>query len=103
MTTTISGQCHACVASLQTIIGNSSESEDRNLKNTSARVVDELERFGLWMGNIGALHPPSSLLSLESRLREDREVLDHVGEVLGEVLDVAQDCENIFITIREFQ
>jgi hypothetical protein len=57
----------------------------------SDEVTDELERFSLWIGNIGALHPPGSSLSVETRLREAKEILSHIQELLYELGEVTDE------------
>jgi hypothetical protein len=88
---TASSKCAACVSSLKSACSafkGKDTAEGRLLGDQSG---DELERLGLWMGNIGVLHPPSSPLSLESRLKEAQDVLAHILELLDNVYEAAVD------------
>lgn len=50
---------------------------------TRETVLEELERFGLWARNIGALLPDRSQASLNFRLREDAELFHRTFKMLG--------------------
>lgn len=64
------------------------------------QVNDELERFSLWMGNIGSSHGPESSMSLESRLHEANDILTHILELLDGLNVVAAErtwvCSSIY-------
>lgn len=66
----------------------------------NAQVNDQLEKFALWMGNIGCLHKPESPLSLESRLREASDVLTHVLELLDDLKDVTSERLSAVLSMR---
>jgi hypothetical protein len=81
MTTSVSAQCQVCLKNL------------RSIAATHEKCNDELERFVLWAGNIGALHLAASSLSLETRLREADDVLKYVLGILGDLEDVTGERE----------
>lgn len=90
---TIAAQCHVCIRIFRTV--TSSDTDVGGSTNTRLRNVvdDELERFSLWIGNIGALHPPGSPLSLESRLRDGQDLLDYASTLLDDLEEVANERE----------
>lgn len=94
MGTSASEQCRACIEILKTIIMTLSKSEEQKGYIRQDTVDDELERFSLWIGNIGALHQPASSLSLESRLREAKDILAHILEILEDLNEVAKERES---------
>jgi hypothetical protein len=89
MVASVSEQCRACVTTLKTIVSSLSDPDRQRRRVHHELVNDELERFSLWMGNIGALHLPGSPMSLESRLREASDVLTHILELLDDLNEVA--------------
>ncbi|KAF2013043.1 hypothetical protein BU24DRAFT_453311 [Aaosphaeria arxii CBS 175.79] len=96
----ISEQCHKMIVTLKAIVEGLSSPDNQGHRISSAQVSDELERFSLWVGNIGALHAPSSPLSLESRLAEAQEVLKHVFDLLDDMNEVAEEFSNIIHGVR---
>jgi hypothetical protein len=46
---------------------------------------DNLDRFNLWAGGLGALHSPSDPRSLEHRLRKAPQVKTRVNDLLAEL------------------
>lgn len=99
MFTSVAEQCQSCLATLRSIISTLSTSEVRQRRVQSAQVNDELERFSLWIGNIGALHRPEASLSVETRLREANDVLAHIQELLDDLNEVAaeRECEICYL------
>jgi hypothetical protein len=89
MVASVLEQCGACIATLKTIVSNLSQPDRQKGRVHHEQVNDELGRFSLWMGNIGALHRPESFMSLESRLREANDVLTHILELLNDLNEVA--------------
>ena len=89
MVASVSEQCRACITTLKTIVSSLSDPDRQRSRVYHEQVNDELERFSLWMGNIGALHRPESSMSLESRLREANDVLTHILELLDDLNEVA--------------
>jgi hypothetical protein len=87
----VSELCKACIANLNTIVSTLADSGSRKGPAYDVQVDDHLERFTLWMGNIGALHQPESPMSLESRLCEANDVLTYVLELLDDLKDVTRD------------
>lgn len=91
MVASVLEQCRACVTTLKTIVSTLSVPHRQGGRVHHEQVNDELERFSLWMGNIGALHQPESSMSLESRLREANDVLTHIQELLDNLNEVARE------------
>jgi hypothetical protein len=81
--------CRACVTTLNTIVSTLSNPDRQRGRVHYDQVNDELGRFSLWMGNIGALHRPESSMSLESRLHEANDILAHILELLNDLNEVA--------------
>ncbi|KAF7509478.1 hypothetical protein GJ744_008041 [Endocarpon pusillum] len=101
MVASVSGRCRACITTLKTIVSTLSDPARQKGRVHLEQVNDELERFSLWMGNIGALHLPESSMSLESRLREANDVLTHILELLDDLNEVARELLRIFSGDRE--
>ncbi|KAF2128932.1 hypothetical protein P153DRAFT_252351, partial [Dothidotthia symphoricarpi CBS 119687] len=101
MTLSVSEQCRSCLINLQEIISILSQPDrnDGHIKDT--QVVEELERFSLFVGNIGALHRPESSMSIESRLHEANGVLTHVSGLLGDLDEVVAELLDIVSGKRE--
>jgi hypothetical protein len=89
--TSIAHRCNLILSSLQ-LIGQSTRA---NGEPTCSTIEDELDRFRLWAGNLGALQQPKSSLSIESRLVEAPNVLLHVAELLDELVEVARELLSI--------
>ena len=93
MAATVSAQCHNIIEILQSVISFLTVGGEPSSQIDQKQVVDELERFSLWVGNIGATHRAESLLSLESRLREASDVLEFVSQLLEDLTEVAAERE----------
>ncbi|KAF2790436.1 hypothetical protein K505DRAFT_364741 [Melanomma pulvis-pyrius CBS 109.77] len=101
MVASASAQCRACLATLKTVVSTLSDSNKRKGRIHHGQVNDELERFSLWIGNIGALHLPESTMSLESRLCEASDILIHVLELLNDLNEVTGELLAIVSGERE--
>jgi hypothetical protein len=97
MSSTVAGQCGACIATLKRILSAISASEQSTAQVSHYQVNEELERLSLWIGNIGALHNPESLMSLETRLLEAGDILSHIRDLLGDLNEVADERESTFV------
>lgn len=86
---------------LKTIVSSLSDPGRQKSRVHHEQVNDELERFSLWMGNIGALHRPDSSMSLESRLREANDVLTHILELLDDLNEITGELLEIVSGERE--
>ena len=91
MATSASEQCQTYITTMKTILSSLSNSDAQKGHIQTEQVNDELERFSLWMGNIGARHIPASSMSLESRLREASDILAYVLELLDDLNEVARE------------
>ena len=89
MVASIAEQCRACITTLKTISAILSDPYRRKGRVEFLEVTDEFERFTLWIGNIGALNPPASPMSLEARLREAEDVQTHILELLHDLNEVS--------------
>lgn len=85
-------RCKSCLNLLRQA-AQSATHEDSSAQHLARQVEDQIGRFSLWMGNIGALHPPQSPLSLESRLKQAPDVLEHIRQVLEDLDEVTKDCK----------
>lgn len=56
-------------------------------------IKDELGRFRIWAGNIGALRQLPSRTSLDHRLRNAPKTASQVLEVLGDLNEALEDCK----------
>ncbi|KAF2193836.1 hypothetical protein K469DRAFT_712676 [Zopfia rhizophila CBS 207.26] len=101
MVVSVLERCRACITTLKTIVSTLSDPDRQKGRVHHNQVNDELERFSLWMGNIGALHRPESSMSLESRLREADDVLIHILELLDDMNEVAGELMEIVSGERE--
>ena len=90
MSGTVAERSHVCLQNLRTIIDALASPDRTPGRVLHQQVVDELERFSLWIGNIGALNPPQSSLSLEYRLQEADDVLSHIYDLLDDLDEVTQ-------------
>jgi hypothetical protein len=97
MSSSVSGQCGVCIATLKRILSAISASEQPIAQVIHDQVNEELERLSLWVGNIGALHRPESLMSLETRLLEASDILSHIRDLLGDLNEVVNERESTFI------
>lgn len=55
--------------------------------------VDALDIFKLWVGNIGARQPATSPSSLEARLAGAKWILEHVEDLLDDLIQALNDCK----------
>lgn len=101
MAIAVSTQCRAIVTSLKTTISLLQSSSHEKSRVSHGQVNDELERFGLWMGNIGAIHISESPLSLESRLSEADDVLRHISDLLEDFQEVSGERKTPLEYVRE--
>ena len=92
MGTSVSELCWTCIITLTDIISILSDPNRKKGQVHDEQVNDELERFRLWMGNIGALNQPDSSMSLESRLHKTKDVLDYVLQLLNDLNMFAKEC-----------
>jgi len=88
MVASVSEQCRACITTLKTIVSTLSNTNRQKGHIHHEQVNDELERFSLWVGNIGAIHSPESPMSLESRLCGANDIFTHVLELLNDLSEV---------------
>ncbi|KAH7119991.1 hypothetical protein B0J11DRAFT_417644, partial [Dendryphion nanum] len=91
MVASVSEQCRACITHLKNITSTLSDPSRQKYQMRLAQVNDELERFSLWVGSIGALQLPNSSMSLESRLRDANDILTHVIGLLDNMDELVQE------------
>jgi hypothetical protein len=94
METSVSELCWTCIITLTDIVSTLSDPNRKKGQVHDKQVNDELERFRLWMGNIGALNQPESSMSLESRLHKTKDVLDYVLRLLNDLNMFAKECRS---------
>lgn len=93
MSLSVSQQCQACVRPLRSIITTVTNDGQTGCQPILEEANDHLERFSLWVGNIGALHSPESPLSLESRLSGENDILNHIKTLLDDLAEVTEERE----------
>jgi hypothetical protein len=95
MTLSVSERCRSCLVNLQHVVSLLSQPDriDERVKHT--QVNEELERFVLFVGNIGALHDPESSMSIESRLRGANEVFIHLSTLLDDLTEASTELLDI--------
>lgn len=89
-----SAQCRHTLSSLKNLYSLLEVSKGPESESLERKVLDELERFTLWVGNTGAAHGPQSPLSLESRLQEASEVFEFISTLLEDLSEVARERES---------
>lgn len=93
MSASVGQQSRTCIGTLKLIITTLQQPDYHDGRVRDDQITNELERFSLWVGNIGALHHPDSSMSLESRLREAGDVLAHILDLLEDLHEVASESE----------
>jgi pentatricopeptide repeat protein len=101
MALSVSDQCRSCIVTLQEITSILAQTHHGDRHVTHAQVSEELDRFSLFIGNIGALHRPESPMSIESRLQEANDVLTHILSLLNDLNDVSRELLDIVSGKRE--
>ncbi|KAL7896624.1 hypothetical protein HDV64DRAFT_253970 [Trichoderma sp. TUCIM 5745] len=61
----------------------------------STAIVDCLERFSLWAGNMGAMHNPLTPLSLDQRLFQAADIRQQIYRQLDEIEEAIDDLTNM--------
>ncbi|KAF2870782.1 hypothetical protein BDV95DRAFT_574620 [Massariosphaeria phaeospora] len=97
----VSEHCHSCLVSLREVISILSHPDRTDGRVKHAQVNEELDRFSLFIGNIGALHRPESSLSIESRLEEADDILTHILNLLADLNEAARELLDIVSEKRE--
>lgn len=100
MTVPSSGKCLHCISSFRAAIATLKERGDGKEVHLIDKTRDELDRFTLWAGNIGALNVPTSPLSLEHRLRDAKDILTHIIELLDDLHEAASDRMSLRDTVK---
>jgi hypothetical protein len=65
---------------------------------TFSSIYNEVARFKIWAGNIGAFQPTESAVSLAQRLKNAPRAADQVIELLKDMEDTLLDSELYIIT-----
>ena len=101
MTSSMSERSRACVRKLREVISAlaNPRSADEHVKQV--QVNEELDRFILFVGNIGGFHEPESPLSVDSRLREAKDVLNHILGLLDDLVEAAEELRQIVCGERQ--
>jgi hypothetical protein len=95
MTLSVSERCRSCIVNLQQAVSLLSRPARINERVKHTQVNEELERFVLFVGNIGALHDPESSMSIESRLQEANEVFIHFSTLLDDLKEASTELLHI--------
>lgn len=92
---TVASHCKACILAFR-----AAESALASHPHTASSIDlesinDEFDRFSLWTGNIGAMKDAAASLSMETRLREEPNILSHILKSLRQ-LQVATQERRLF-------
>ncbi|KAH7389318.1 hypothetical protein DE146DRAFT_767511 [Phaeosphaeria sp. MPI-PUGE-AT-0046c] len=101
MPSSVSDQCRSCLITLQEVISILSKPDHNDGRVKHAHVSEDLDRFSLFVGNIGALQEPQSPMSIESRLQDANHVLTHILGLLADLEEVAAELLEIVSGKRE--
>ena len=74
---------------LNTLLQNSQSQEDLGVAGSAA--LDELDRFKIWAGNIGALLSIGNQISLDHRLRDTPKLPGQIVELLEDLCEALED------------
>ncbi|TKA37775.1 hypothetical protein B0A54_09777 [Friedmanniomyces endolithicus] len=80
---TIAFKTKECLTGFDSLLHN----DGANAGNIAEAVKDNLARFRIWAGNIGAYHSPHDKRSADYRLRDGPEVCAQLIELLEELID----------------
>jgi hypothetical protein len=90
---TISAQSHRVRQHFLDLIDLSKDNHSSLILSLpSAAVVDCLERFSLWAGNMGAMRNPLAPLSLDQRLLQATDIRQQIHRQLDEIEESIDDC-----------
>lgn len=81
-------KCNELLETLLARVGNEGCRHRSNLE--LAPIEDQVARFRIWAGNLGAFHKSSSTESLDHRLRDEPKFKDHIYELLQDLNDTLQ-------------
>jgi len=88
----IASQCRLCVSYFDQLSSLLKAQERQSLFGIShTAVCDELGRFRIWAGNIGALQTIKLQSSLDYRLREAPKILRQIVQLLEDLSESLQD------------
>lgn len=91
MAVTTAEICRVCIDCLRGAASNVQVKESSRYLPIRTKIVDLLERLCLWIGNADAMEDSGTSLSLEHRLRGDRDVLDRIMHLLQSIHEAASD------------
>lgn len=84
-----------CQTSIATLLATAKDDDSHVKDLVNERDVEEIqERFGQWVGNLGALQASKSPLSLEYRLRNSPMVKNVILKTLTDLYDSLQAGRN---------
>ncbi|KAI0150957.1 hypothetical protein BJ166DRAFT_378545 [Pestalotiopsis sp. NC0098] len=98
---TFSSQCRTIDATFVEILGH-----DVDLRRVAGvlavqTAIDVADKFELWKGNSGSVHPPESMLSLEARLVNAPHLRRELHDLLESLQETLQNATNIIIGLRD--
>lgn len=97
----VAEQCRSCIVTLREVVSTLTKINRTDSCIKDSNINEQLERFSIFVGNIGALHTPESPLSVEARLREASDVLLHISSLLNALNDIASELLQITSGERE--
>ena len=87
----IARQCDVCIEGFQRLNELSDQNGGIIMGIASSNIADELSRFQIWVGNLGAKQPMSLKSSLEHRVRDAPKLKRQIVELLGDLEEVLAD------------
>ncbi|CAG8971714.1 hypothetical protein HYALB_00003182 [Hymenoscyphus albidus] len=94
----VAAGARSCMELLEKLVKVSDDSQCVS----KADSVDLLDRFKLWAGNMGALHPFNITTSLDFRLRESPKISNRISELLDELVECVERENRTGVLDSEF-
>jgi hypothetical protein len=92
---TISKRCSEVKNSLEGLLAAVDKEPRDGFSITKDDIGDQLDRFLLWAGNLGALRNPKSKLSLDQRLSSAPEVREQILRQFADIEEAIDDRESV--------
>jgi hypothetical protein len=92
---TISKRCSEVKNLLEGLLAAVSKEPRDGFSITKDDISNQLDRFLLWAGNLGALRSPKSKLSLDQRLSSAPEVREQILRQFADIEEAVDDRESV--------
>ncbi|KLU83201.1 hypothetical protein MAPG_02266 [Magnaporthiopsis poae ATCC 64411] len=96
----VSQKSHGIKACLEAAVSAASAVSNYSAINHSA-LKETRDQFFVWAGNMGAMHKPSSKMSLENRLSDTEGVLRHIHRLLEDLHEALEDIVSFISSFTE--